>query len=116
MNTASYGGFAIYGSYPPGHGLYPNAIVDAAHVGNIGESGGRNSGHGGAFQHGLLHLGKTSRGLSEHKHDLGDALIGGEAESDGGRGQRIVLAGGQVVRQSAVNFILSEEVQMIWKQ
>lgn len=56
----------------------------------------------GTVEHGGLHLPEASGGLTKDKHDLGHALISREAQGHGGCGQRVVLAGGEVVGQSTV--------------
>ena len=86
-------GLTVNGSHPAGHSLHPNAAVNAAHIGHIHTGSGSDALDGGAFQHGLLHLGEASGGLTEHEHDLGDALGGGQPQRRGGRGQGVVLAG-----------------------
>ena len=99
LGQRGHDGLAVHGSYPPGHSLDPDPAMDAAYVGNVHKGRGRDALDGSTIQHGLLHLGETSGGLTEHEHHLGDALVGGQPQGGGGRRQGVVLAGGQVIRQ-----------------
>ena len=54
------------------------------------------------MEHGCLYLAEPAGHLPEHEHDLRHPLIGREAQSHGGRGKGVVLAGGEAVRQGPV--------------
>ena len=93
---------AVHSRYPAADDLDPLAVIDAARVRHIGKGAGGQAAHGGTIEIGGLHLGKARGGLAEHEHNLGHALIRGKAQSRGAGCQGIILAGGEVIGQSAV--------------
>ena len=102
FGQSGYDWLSIYGSYPSGHGLYPCAVENTTHIGHIHKGRRENALDSGAVQHGRFHLGKASEGLTKHEHDIGDTLVGDQSQGRSVHSQGIVLAGVQVVYQSAV--------------
>ena len=94
--------FAVDGRYPAGNGLNPLAVIHAAHVSLVHKGTGGEAGSGVAVDIGLFHLREASGGLTKDKHDLGNALVGGQPQGHGGSRQGVVLVRTQVVGQRLV--------------
>ena len=87
---------------PAGDGLDPLAAVDPAHIGLVDEFVAvLEPGDRCAVDPGGLHLAEVGGDHPEDRHDLGDILVGGQAQGGGGGGEVIALARAQAGRQGA---------------
>lgn len=96
-------GLGVNLGHPAAHGLNPLAIVDAAYVSHIDNAGAVGKAiHHIAVDVGSFHLPEATLDGAEHEHDLGDTLVGGEAQGRRAGFQHIVLGGGKAVRQGLI--------------
>ena len=89
--------------HPPGGGHDPLAVVHAAHIRLVDElAAAGEPGIDGGIDLGRLHLPEVGGNHAEGHHELGDILVGGQAQGGLGGIQHIVLLGTQVVVHGTV--------------